>query len=80
MLISINFIVDLNKLYVDLNKLYVDLNKLYIYYPLIRMYFVDAVIMTYLKHTSFNKQKKHPAFKDKSEDGKKVVIVRRRLI
>ena len=35
--------------------------------------------MTYLEHTSFDKQKKisekHPAFKDKSGDIKKVVIV-----
>ena len=40
--------------------------------------------MTYLEHTSFGKQKKigekHPAFKDKSGDIKKVVIVRRRLM
>ena len=40
--------------------------------------------MTYLEHTSFDKQKKysekHPAFKDKSGDIKKVVIVRRKLI
>ena len=36
-----------------------------------------------MEHTSFDKQKKiaekHPAFKDKSGDIKKVVIVRRRL-
>ena len=41
--------------------------------------------MTYLEHTSFNKLKKkiserHPAFKDKNGDIKKVVIVRRRLM
>ena len=40
--------------------------------------------MTYLEHTSFDKQKKlpkkHPVFKDKSGDIKKVVIVRRRLM
>ena len=40
--------------------------------------------MTYLEHTSFDKQKKigekHPAFKDKSDDIKKVVIVTRRLM
>ena len=40
--------------------------------------------MTYLEHTSFDKQKKspkkHPAFKDKNGDIKKVVIVRRRLM
>ena len=39
--------------------------------------------MTYLEHTSFDKQKKsakHPAFRDKSSDIKKVVIVRRGLM
>ena len=40
--------------------------------------------MTYLDHTSFEEQKKisekHLAFKDKSGDIKKVVIVRRRLV
>ena len=39
--------------------------------------------MTYLEHTSFVKQKsakKHPAFKDKSGNIKKVVIVRRKLM
>ena len=40
--------------------------------------------MTYLEHTSFDKQKKpsekHPAFKDKSDDIKKVVFVKRKLI
>ena len=40
--------------------------------------------MTYLEHTLFDKQnktaKKHPAFKDKSGDIKKVIIVRRRLM
>ena len=45
---------------------------------------MDVFIMTYLEHTSFDKQKKidekHPAFKDKSGDIKKVVIVRRGLI
>ena len=39
------------------------------------MYFMDVFIMTYLEHTSFDKQKKigekHPAFKDKSGDIKK---------
>ena len=34
--------------------------------------------MTYLEHTSFEKNReKHPAFKDKSGDIKNVVIVRR---
>ena len=36
---------------------------------------MDVFIMTYLEHTSFDKQKKigkkHPAFKDKSGDIKK---------
>ena len=45
---------------------------------------MDVVIMTYLEHTSFGKQKKiaeiNPAFKDKSGDIKKVVIVRKRLM
>ena len=45
---------------------------------------MDVFIMTYLEHTSINKQKKiikkHPAFKDKSGDIKKVVIVSRKLI
>ena len=47
---------------------------------------MDMFIMTYMETTSFkfDKQKKisekHPAFKDKSGDIKKVVIVRRRLI
>ena len=40
--------------------------------------------MTYLEHSSFDKTEKiaekHPAFKDKSGDIKKVVIVRRRLM
>ena len=40
--------------------------------------------MTYLEHTLFDKQKKsakkHPAFRDKSSDIKKVVIVRRGLM
>ena len=40
--------------------------------------------MTYLEHTSFDKQKKisekHPAFKDKSGDIKTEGIVRRRLM
>ena len=40
--------------------------------------------MTYSEHTSFDKHKKigekHPAFKDKSGDINKVVIVRRRLM
>ena len=40
--------------------------------------------MTYLGHTSFDKQReiseKHPVFKDKSDDNNKVVIVRRRLM
>ena len=39
--------------------------------------------MTYLEHTSFDNRKiaeKHPAFKDKGGDIKKVVIVRRRLM
>ena len=41
--------------------------------------------MTYLEHTEKTEQtekigEKHPAFKDKSGDIKKVVIVRRRLI
>ena len=38
--------------------------------------------MSYLEYTSFDKQKKsakkHPTLKDKSDDVKKVVIVRRR--
>ena len=45
---------------------------------------MDVFIMTYLEHTSFEKQKKsvkkHPALKDKSGDINKVVIVRRRLM
>ena len=40
--------------------------------------------MTYLEHTSFDKQKKisekHPAFKDKSGDIKNVVIIVRRKL
>ena len=40
--------------------------------------------MTYLEHTSFDKQKKigekHPAFKDKSGDIKKVVKSGRKLM
>ena len=38
--------------------------------------------MTYLEHTSFDQKnsEKHPAFKNKSGDIKKVVIVRRRLM
>ena len=40
--------------------------------------------MTYLEHSSFDKQKKspkkHTAFKDKSGDIKKVVLVGRRLM
>ena len=40
--------------------------------------------MTYLEHTSFDKQKKigekHPAFKDKSGDIKKVVKGGRKLM
>ena len=45
---------------------------------------MDVFIMTYLEYTSFDKQKKiskkYPAFKDKSGDIKKVVIVRRRVM
>ena len=47
---------------------------------------MDMFIMTNLEHTSVHRltnrknQRKHPAFKDKSGDIKKVVVVRRRLV
>ena len=43
---------------------------------------MDVFVLTYLENTSFDNKKKicekYPAFKDKSGDIKKVVIVRRR--
>ena len=48
------------------------------------MYFMDVFIMTYLEHTLYDNnkknQQKHPTFKEKSGDIKKVVTVRRRLM
>ena len=44
---------------------------------------MDVFAMTYLKHALFDKlknQRKQPVFKDKSDDNKKVVIVRRTLM
>ena len=45
---------------------------------------MDIFHMTYVKNTTFHKEKKtakkHPVYKDKSDSRRKVVIVRRTLI
>ena len=48
------------------------------FFLLIRTYFMDIFHMTYVKNTTFHKQKnsqKHPAYEDKSDTRRKVVIV-----